>query len=205
VTLTVDARRPDPEAIARAAEALREGRIVAYATDTLYGLAVDPRNPAAVAALFEAKGRAGHLATPLIAADREQVAQVAHMNDRAERLAAAFWPGPLTLVLPATAAVAPGVAAADGSIAIRVPDHPVARALAAAFGHPVTATSANRTGDPAAVDGAAAAIGDAVAVVLDSGPARGGPPSTIVDVRGETPRLVRDGVLAWNRVLESLE
>jgi L-threonylcarbamoyladenylate synthase len=205
--LTVDPRSPDPDLVARAAAALRLGGIVAYPTDTLYGLAVDPRDPAAVAALFEAKGRPSGQALPLVAADLEQARLAAALTPLALRLARTFWPGPLTLVVPAAAPLAPGVTAADGTVAIRVPAHDVARALARAAGWPVTATSANRSGEPPAstVEAVLAAVGAHLALVLDAGPAPGGPPSTIVDARGETPTLVRAGAVPWSRVLESLQ
>jgi L-threonylcarbamoyladenylate synthase len=203
----VDPRTPDPGAIARAVQVLRAGRIVAYCTDTLYGLAVDPRNASAVAALFAAKGRAEHQAVPLIAADRAQVARLGEMNLSASRLADRFWPGPLTLVLTAIAPLADGVAAPDGTVAVRIPDHAAARALASAFGYPLTATSANRSGELPAQTAAAAmaALGDALGLALDSGPAPGAAPSTIVDARGRVPRLIRGGPIAWDRVLESLK
>ncbi|MBI2222074.1 MAG: Sua5/YciO/YrdC/YwlC family protein, partial [Acidobacteria bacterium] len=123
------------------------------------------------------------------------------------RLAAQFWPGPLTLVAAAAAELAGGVAAADGTVAVRVPDHAVARALARGFGFPVTATGANRSGEPPAsrAGEVRAALGDAVAVLIDAGEAPGGPPSTIVDVTQQLPRLVRAGAVAWDRVLESLK
>jgi L-threonylcarbamoyladenylate synthase len=197
----------DREAIAEAVRVLRAGGIVAYPTDTLYGLAVDPMNESAVGALFALKGRGGDQAIPLIATDVAQAASVAVIPPLVWRLANRFWPGPLTVVVRSTVAWPAGVAAADGTIALRVPDHPVARALARGFARPITATSANRSGEPAAVSAAdvLAALGDGVAIVVDGGPCAGGPPSTVVDVTGTAPRLVRAGVVPWERVLESLK
>jgi L-threonylcarbamoyladenylate synthase len=195
------------ESIEEAVRVLRAGGIVAYPTDTLYGIAVDPLNALAMEALFALKGREVGRAVPLIGSDREQVASVVEMSRLARRLAERFWPGPLTLVLRSAVRWAAGVAAADGTVAVRVPDHAVARALARGFERPVTATSANRSGDPAAVEpvDVLSALGGGVALVLDAGRCAGGLPSTIVDASGETPRLVRAGVIPWERVLESLE
>jgi L-threonylcarbamoyladenylate synthase len=187
---------------------LRAGAIVAFPTDTLYGLAVDPRNTTAVAELFSAKGRAAAEAVPLIACDVEQVErQAGRLSPLARRLADRFWPGPLSLVIPADDALAPAVHAYSGRVAVRVPAHPVAVRLARMAGFPLTATSANRSGEPAATtpDEVAKMLADRIAAVLDAGPTRGGAPSTIVDVTGTVPRLVREGATPWWRVLKFLE
>jgi len=193
--------------IARAVEVLRRGGVVAYATDTLYGLAVDPRSDEAVARLFAVKGRQTGHAVPLIAADLEQVAAAAQCDACARQLAEAFWPGPVSLILDAKPGLCRDLLAADGSVAVRVPAHHAARELAAAFGFCITSTSANPSGAPptASPDEVAASLGERVDLLLDSGPAPGGAPSTIVDARGSTPRLVRAGAVAWERVLRSLQ
>jgi L-threonylcarbamoyladenylate synthase len=205
--VTVHATTPDEQVVAACAQALRAGSIVAYPTDTLYGLGVDPESERAVGALFAIKERAGDQALPLIAASFEQAEGIARLTPIARRLADRFWPGRLTIVVPAARAFARGVAAADGSIAVRVPDQPIARAIAAAFGRPLTATSANRSGEPPAVtaDDVIAAFGETIEIVLDAGPAASRAPSTIVDACGSTPRLLRAGAVAWERVLESLQ
>ncbi len=203
--LVIDPHAPDPEHVREVVDALRAGEVVAYPTDTLYGLAVDPRRAAAVRRLFDLKGGARETAVPVIACDVDQVeAQVGLLTDPDRRLARRFWPGPLSLVLDALPTLAPGVAAADGSIAVRVPDHAIARAIARLAGHPITATSANRTGGPppATADEVVAALGGAVAMVVDGGRAPGGAPSTIVRVREGRPTLVREGAIPWARVLE---
>jgi L-threonylcarbamoyladenylate synthase len=205
--LTVDPAQPDAATLRIAADWLRQGGVVAYPTDTLYGLAVDPSSAAAVEALFDVKGRDARSALPLLAASVEQVrAACGALPPDAARLAAAFWPGPLSLILDAPALVAPAVHAGTGTVAVRVPAHPVARALAEAFGGLVTATSANLSGQPpsATAAGLDAIARDPRVMGLDGGAAPGGAPSTIVDARGEL-RLVRAGPIAWNRVLESLE
>jgi L-threonylcarbamoyladenylate synthase len=206
LTISVEASGDLDRALAPAAAALERGGVVAYPTDTLYGLAVDPRDRGAVARLFSIKARhVGH-AVPLIAADAAQIAAVGVMTDMAHQLAKAFWPGPLTIVIRAVPAMER--AAIDGetqTVAVRVPAHPIARTLAHLVGHPITATSANLSGQPAAVDAdqVRAAFGDRLDALVDGGAARGGPPSTIVDVTGAAPRLVRPGAIDWERVLRS--
>lgn len=176
-------------------------------TDTLYGLAVDPRNPVSVEALFAAKGRPPDSAVPLVAANLEQVEQqIGPLSAISRRLARVFWPGPLALIVDAPAAIVPAVHAGRGTVAVRVPAHAVPCDLAAAVGHPITATSANRSGRtaPATPETIVHELGDAVALVLDAGPAPGGAPSTIVDARGAAPVLVRAGAVPWERVLAVL-
>lgn len=192
-------------AVQPAVEALRNGQVVAYPTDTFYGLAVDPGNGDAVTRLFALKGRALDKAIPLIAGSVDQVRAWTRMTPLGERLAGAFWPGPLTLVLSAAHAIDSRVLGDRGTVAIRVPDEPVARALASMAGCPVTSTSANLSGqlptaDPAEVERTLAAID----LLLDGGLTRGGAPSTIVDATGAGPVLLRAGAIAWERVLESL-
>ena len=191
--------------VARAVGILLAGGIVAYPTDTLYGLAVDPRSAAAVRRLFAVKAREQGRAIPLIAAELEQARQGADFNDLALRLARAFWPGPLSLVLPGTPLLNPDVVAGDGTVAIRVPANVVARELAAGLGFCITATSANLSGEPAPA--AAARLSDTLRVRIDmvvGGDAPGGLPSTIVDASGSAPRLVRAGAIEWDRVLRSI-
>lgn len=195
------------ECIARAVDTLRAGGVVAYPTDTLYGLAVDPRSPDAVARLFAVKRRDPGHAIPLIATDERQAELVGILTPVTRRLVRIFWPGPLSIVVAATEQVCPEARAADGSVAVRVPDSEDARGLAEAFGFCITATSANLSGEPPTASAAVvrATLASRVDYILDTGDAPGGDPSTIVDARGLTPRLVRAGVVPWERVLESLE
>jgi L-threonylcarbamoyladenylate synthase len=207
IRLTVDRHRPDPDALARAARLILSGGLVAYPTDTLYGLAGDPANDAAMERLFEAKGRDLTVAIPLIAADLEQVrAWVGGLSATAFRLADAFWPGPLTLVVPAPHRFSPRLLGGGVTVAIRVPAHAVAAGLARACGRPITSTSANLTGGdpPSRPDAIDERLSERLDLVLDAGPCAGGAPSTIVDVAGDVPQLVRGGAIAWERVLESL-
>lgn len=202
--LTVDLTFGDG-ALVEAARALRAGDVVAFPTDTLYGLAADPRSEGALARLFALKGRGAEKVVALIASDLPQVRTVATVSDAAARLAARFWPGPLTLVLPARAGLASAVVSDAGAVGVRVPDHGVARALAAGFGHAITATSANRSGDaPTADPDEVARQLPGVDLLVDAGRSPGGPPSTVVDLSRGAPVLLRAGAVPWERVLESL-
>ncbi len=196
-----------PDAIALASNALLDGGVVAYPTDTLYGLAVDPRNAGAVRRLFEIKGRDPGSAIPLIAASVEQAQEAGQFSDTHLRLARVWWPGPLTLVVPAQPGIVPDLIGSGTTVAIRVPAHPVAVALAEAWGFCLTSTSANLSGHPPATTAAEVMrhLGDAIDIVIDGGPSPGGPPSTIVEVTAHGPRLIRQGAVPWERVLESLQ
>lgn len=204
----VEAGRPDRHALSQAASIIRDGGIVAYPTDTLYGLAANPWSAAAMAQLYRIKGRPVDAAIPLIAAGIAQIeAAGGRLGSISRRLAEGFWPGPLTLILPAWAGLDPGVHAGLGTVAVRVPDHPVARMLAELHGGLITSTSANRSGEPATVDPEQVrrTLGAGLDALIDAGPSPGGPPSTIVDAGGREPRLVRAGAVPWHRVLEFLE
>ena len=206
IVLRVDPDAPDAAVMQQAAEMIRSGLVVAYPTDTLYGLAVDPRNAGAVRRLFDLKGRPETSALTLIAADLAQVREAAEMTAAAERLAGRWWPGPLTIVIAARPALARETLAGGATVGVRVPDHPVAAALARAAGFCVTATSANRSG--LAATAAADAVAEALPgldAVLDAGPAPGGLPSTIVNACERDVTLVRAGAVPWDRVLRSLQ
>ena len=208
VEFRVEAGRPDRRALAGAAALVRAGGVLAYPTDTLYGLAADPGNAAAMAQLYRIKGRPVELAIPLIASGVPQIeAAGGVLTPLARRLAAAFWPGPLTIVLPAWPGLDVRVHAGLHTVAVRVPDHAVARMLAEACGWPITSTSANVSGEPATrfPRDVRDSLGGSLDALVDAGPSPGGAPSTIVDLAGGTPRMVRAGAVPWERVLESLQ
>ena len=199
----VDPESPQRDAIEEAAKWIRNGGLVALPTDTLYGLAADPFSAAAIARVFAVKGRAAERALPLIAADAAQVtAQLGRLPAVGQRLAERFWPGPLTLLVPATRALAAGVSGGTGRVGVRVPDHAVARAICAQAGRPITATSANVTGEPATPDPdqVERTLGDRLDLLIDAGTTRGGEASTIVDVTGAAPALVRAGAISWDDI-----
>jgi L-threonylcarbamoyladenylate synthase len=193
-------------ALREAAQLLRGGRVVAYPTDTLYGLAADPRQRVAVRRLFELKGRPETSALTLIAADVAQAEHAGEFNALARRLAAAWWPGAVTIVVTADRIIARETLAGGPTVGIRVPDHPVAQALAREFGFPITATSANRSGRPAAVSAQdVLEMLPEVDAVIDGGRVKGGAPSTLVSVHDERATLLREGAVAWERVIKSLQ
>jgi L-threonylcarbamoyladenylate synthase len=190
----------DPAAIARAAGLLRAGELVAFCTETVYGLGGDATNELAVAAIFAAKGRPRF--NPLISHYPDADAAFRHVipNDAARRLAAAFWPGSLTLVLPRRADCPVALLAGAGleTLAVRVPDHPTALALLRAVDRPVAAPSANRSGQvsPTTARHVMEGLGGRIAAVLDSGPCRVGVESTVLDLSGPRPVLLRPGGVA---------
>ncbi|MDQ2092396.1 L-threonylcarbamoyladenylate synthase [Marimonas arenosa] len=194
---------PDPDGIDQAAEILRDGGLVAFPTETVYGLGADARNDLAVARIFAAKGRPRF--NPLIVHVADTVAAQAFVtwSDTAETVARAFWPGPLTLVLPLKPAsgLSPLVTAELPSLAIRVPAHPVARALLEAFGGPVAAPSANPSGriSPTAAAHVAAGLDGRIEAILDGGPCGVGLESTIVGLT-DAPTLLRPGGVATEEI-----
>jgi len=197
---------PSPDGMAEAARVLQSGALVAFPTETVYGLGGDARSDMAVARIFEAKDRPRF--NPLIVhvPDLAAARRIARFDDRALTLAAAFWPGPLTLVLPllAEAGLSALVAAELPSVAIRVPAHPVAQALLAAFGGPLAAPSANLSGrvSPTRAAHVAEGLSGRIAAILDGGPCSVGVESTIVGLDGPA-RLLRPGGIALE-VVEAL-
>ncbi|MEK8133105.1 L-threonylcarbamoyladenylate synthase, partial [Paenibacillus filicis] len=193
----VDAQNPQPADLQEAAEALRRGGTIAFPTETVYGLGADARSDAAVAAVFTAKGRPSD--NPLIVhiADRSQLAELtAPPEEAVSLLMDAFWPGPLTVVLPVREGVlSPLVTAGLSTVGIRVPDHPVARALIAASGCPVAAPSANRSGRPSPTEAGHVLhdLAGRIAGIVDGGPAGVGLESTVVELRGDTLYVLRPG------------
>ena len=197
----------DISVLREAADVLRDGGVVGFPTDTVYGLAGDPRSETAVSKLYQIKSRPMKLAIPIIAADREQVmCCVRDVTSVAESLMASFWPGPLSIVMRAAIVLDRRVLGEGESVAVRIPANPIARGLAKQFGFPIMATSANVHGEQPGVNGKQVfeALGAKVDLVVDGGATRGGSPSTVVDARSEVPILVRNGAVPWSRVLGSL-
>ena len=194
--------------IAAACAALDRGELVAMPTETVYGLAADAANAEAVGRIFLAKGRPRF--NPLIAhfASLADARRYADFSPEAEHLAAAFWPGPLTMVLPKKpdAPLADLVTAGLDTVAVRLPAHPVAHALLSAFGRPVAAPSANRSGHVSTTTAAHVAtdLGRNVSVILDAGPTLIGLESTIVGLAGDRPQLLRAGGIASQDIAEVL-
>jgi L-threonylcarbamoyladenylate synthase len=192
--------KADAAAISAAAQALRRGALVAFPTETVYGLGADARNGEAVAALFAAKARPRF--NPLIVhvADSAAVLAIGEMRAVGRQLAAAFWPGPLTLIIArgARCAIADLATAELPTVAVRVPAHPVAQALLREFGGPLVAPSANRSGhvSPTTAEHVAADLGTSVAAILDAGATPIGVESTVIDVSAAEPVVLRLGAIA---------
>lgn len=199
----VDPDRPDPAILAEAAAILRAGGLVAFATETVYGLGADATNPDAVTRIFAAKGRPA--TNPLIVhVDRVDSARsiVASWPGRADLLAGRFWPGPLTLILPHSGQVPAIVTAGQGTVGVRVPEPLVARELIRLSGVPVAAPSANRsTGvSPTRAEHVHADLDGKLDLILDSGPTRVGIESTVLDLSGDVPRVLRPGAITADQI-----
>lgn len=195
----VDPEHPSPQVIAAAAEVIRRGGLVAFPTETVYGLGADALSEAAVLGIFAAKGRPSY--NPIIAhvASVEHARTlVTHWPDAAGRLAATFWPGPLTLVLPKAPHVPLALTAGRDTVAVRMPAHPVALALIRAADCPIAAPSANRFTElsPTTADHVERGLGAGVEMILDSGSTLVGIESTVVDLSGASPVLLRPGTLS---------
>src|SRR5262245_56968775 len=198
LVLSVNPVSPEAGPIGRAAGLLRGGGLVAFPTETVYGLGAAALDAAAVGRIFAAKGRppTNPLIVHVASADAAS-AVVADWPAAAGRLAARFWPGPLTLVLSRSAAVPDVVTAGGLTVAVRVPAHPVALALLRKAGVPVAAPSANRSAhlSPTTAEHVVRSLGDAVDLVLDGGPTPGGIESTVLDLTADPPRLLRPGLI----------
>jgi len=188
----------DPPHIVAAAQQLRQGAVIAFPTDTLYAVGARAADPAAVRRLYAVKRRPADQPMVWLVTDAAQVEQSAEVSEMARELMRRFWPGPLTLVLPARHS--------NGStIAMRAPDHEVALALLGALGEPIASSSANAAGAPPPVDADQVLDGlrDGLDLVLDGGPCRLGQPSTILDLSGTVPRILRQGAIPAAALISS--
>jgi L-threonylcarbamoyladenylate synthase len=195
-------------AVSDALAALAAGEAIVYPTETFYALGVDALSSQALERLFAIKGREPGKPVALIAADTAMAFALAREVPAAARvLAEAFWPGPLTLVLPARDGIPAALIGDDGGVGVRVSSHPLARALATAFRGPLTATSANLAGEPPAVEPAAArrALGDKVKVLVEDGRLAGGAPSTVVAVDRSGIRVLRQGAVSERQLAAALK
>lgn len=183
--------------ITRAAELLRAGELVAFPTDTVYGVAAIADQPGAVARLYVAKARPPEKAIPILLADVQDLdAVVRHVSDRVRCLVERFWPGGLTLILPKSNAV-PAEVSPTSNVAVRLPDLLLTRQIIAAVGTPLAVTSANESGQPSTRTAAEvlAQLGGRITAVVDGGACPGGVPSTILDCTADPPRVLRTGAI----------
>jgi tRNA threonylcarbamoyl adenosine modification protein (Sua5/YciO/YrdC/YwlC family) len=184
-----------PESVAAAADAIAAGKLAVLATDTVYGIAADAFSPTAVQRLLDAKGRGRDMPPPvLIGATATLEALVDEVPAWLRGMVEEFWPGPLTVICRQQPSLTWDLGETRGTVAVRMPDHPVALAVLARTG-PLAVSSANRSGEPAAttIESAEAMLGDSVAVYLDAGPSPLAVPSTILDATASPPRVVREG------------
>ncbi len=205
--LLIDPLAPSPRALTRAAALLREGGLVAFPTDTLYALGADASNGRAIERVFAAKGRGRANPIPLLVADLAMATRTAgDLSEPAAQLANRYWPGALTLVLPAPGGLPRFLTAGTGRIGIRIPDSPIALALIRRVGGPITGTSANRSAglDPRDAGEVLRQLGDRVDLVLDGGAIRRGTASTVVDVTVTPPAVLREGRITKEAIFKLL-
>jgi L-threonylcarbamoyladenylate synthase len=193
----VDPAAPDPAALGQAADVLRAGGLVAFPTETFYGLGADALADAAVAEIFVVKARAESKPVLVLVDSVKMVEGLAEVSDRARRLMARHWPGALTLVVTARGELPPQLTGGTGTVGVRLSPHPVARGLVRAFGGPVTAPSANTSGapPPTTAGDVLRAFRGSVALVLDGGSTPGGQPSTVIDLSVDPPHVIRQGAV----------
>ena len=199
--------RAGAEAIRTAAEAIRRGELVAFPTETVYGLAADALDRRAVARVFEVKGRPADNPLPVqVASERDIPRVAADVPEIAAEMIRRFMPGPLTIVLRARAEVPDLVTAGTGTVGIRIPDHPVALEFLRQVGTPVVAPSANPSGEPppASADEVFACLGGRIEYILDAGPSRLRIASTVVDLTSMPPRILRHGAVPEEAIAELL-
>lgn len=187
---------------------LRQGGLVAFPTDTVYGLGASANLPQAVEKVYQVKQRPRDRALPLLLADISQISEVAYpVSQVAWRLARAFLPGALTLVLPKSKSVPDIITAGGKTVAVRVPAHPIPVALARGLGTPIVGTSANISGQPSPLTAGEVSIqfGNKMELIIDGGRCPGGRESTVVDVTGEVPVMLREGAIAREKLRQVCE
>jgi len=207
VLLPIDPLSPAPEALTRAASALRKGRVVAYPTETLYGLGVDPFQAEALEQLYRLKDRPSTMPVSILVRDVVMLNEVAcDLPGCAVRLIEAFLPGPLTLVLPAQPHLPRRLTAGTGKIGVRISAHPLMGHLFSRYPAPITTTSANPTGAPNAREAKRilSYFPQGIDCILDAGPVSGGMGSTVVEATGDLPSILREGAISKKEISEAL-
>ncbi|HWP84230.1 MAG TPA: L-threonylcarbamoyladenylate synthase [Terriglobia bacterium] len=205
--LQVDPVAPQPERIALAADCLRRGEVIGIPTDTLYGLAADPFQPAAVERIFAVKGRSPDAPVLLLVDSLEMAGSVAkHLPEAFHLLARRYWPGPLTVVVEAVERLPAIVTGGTGRVGLRLPAAAIPRELSRAFGGPITGTSANRSGQPPCQSAPEleACLGRELPLILDAGPSPSAVPSTVVGVWEKSWHLIREGAIRENELEDFL-
>ena len=208
--LRIHADEPEPHLVARVADSLDSGDVVALPTDTFYGLAVDPVNLRAVDRIYELKTRARHKPLSLLISDVTQAYELARNIDGAfDRLAERFWPGPLTIIVKAGGKLPLRVTANTGNVALRVPEAPICRAVVEKLGLPITATSANLRGEAECTYAGCVRdqFGDKLPLIVDGGPTARSMPTTIVDLSGgaNSWMILREGAIPTHEIVLALQ
>jgi L-threonylcarbamoyladenylate synthase len=206
--ISIDPHNIAPSGIEKAVAILEAGGVVAFPTETFYGLAADAMNEKAVDRLFEIKGRSFNNPIALIISKEDDLDLLTdNVPKEAETLMAAFWPGPLTLVFRASPSVSPRLTAGTGKIGVRISSHPIAQALAAGLGRPVTATSANPSGERECItaEEVRGQMANRQFTIIDGGPTPGGRGSTFLDVTVDPPALLREGAIHGTAIRAALK
>ncbi len=205
--LKIDPKNPDKYLLTKTVRIIEEGGVIAYPTETFYGLGADSRNENAIEKIFLIKGRDIRNPLSIIIGDRRNLKDlVEEIPEIALSLIETFWPGALTIVFKASQNVSPRLTAGTGKIGIRVSSHPIATVLVKAFRHPITATSANSSGaaECNSVHDVIKCIGDKIDAVIDGGRTPGGKGSTIIDVTARPPVILREGIISGPMILRAL-
>ena len=205
--LQVNPKHPEADRVARAAGLIRRGEVIAIPTDTLYGLAANPFDNAAVERVFAIKGRPRNNPLLLLVDSLEMASELAaQLPVPFHKLARQFWPGPLTIVVSASAKLPSAVTAGTGTIGLRLPQASIAVALIRAAGCPITATSANLSGeqDSSSAEQVERSLGKCLPLILDGGPRRNEKPSTVLDLSGAAWQIVREGAIPRRDIEECL-
>ncbi len=206
--ITIDSREPDPSDVARAVDYLRNGQVIAYPTETIYGLGADVLNRRAVKRIYDIKARDYGLPISILIDDLDMLHEVAsEVSDRALLLIRRFWPGALTILFPASDKIPKGLVTNTGKVGVRISSHPVAAAIVKEFGRPITTTSANLSGFPPSlsVKHVNKYFASKLPCIVDGGecePSRG---STVVDIGRETMRIIRDGLVPADEVIKCFQ
>lgn len=206
--LHINPREPEADLIGKAVEYLHAGHVVAYPTETFYGLGVDYRNERAIKRLYELKRRDPSLPISLLIADMDMLkVAVKNIPETVRPLIRAFWPGPLTICLPAAASVSKSLTTNTGKIGVRLSSHPVAAALVRHFGHPITTTSANLSGYPPSLEvrHVQKFFEDRIDCIIAAGECHGTKGSTVVDISDETMAIIRDGTTPADDVIKCFQ
>ncbi|MGH2558800.1 MAG: L-threonylcarbamoyladenylate synthase [Thermomicrobiales bacterium] len=200
-------QRAAPRAIEWAAERLASGGVIALPTDTVYGIAASLAHAAAIRRIYDVKRRPHDRPLPVLVSSTDALLRIASVDEHVAYLLDQFWPGPLTVVVAARAGMPDGVLGADGTVAVRMPNHPLAIEVIEKAGGAVACTSANFTGEPPATTTAevVASVGPALDLILDGGRAPGGIPSTVIAVTGREIVVLRDGAIAGVDVCRAWE